>query len=143
MAKKRTTTSTATKSRRSKRHARGGDTGGKLVGFAQDIAQQVAKQQDPGVEIPVRALSNVDFSQKQKMIVMGRNTQRRSFFNVGMAKKFMQTTLGASGCKELIEQAKTTSIRDLFYHCKHFSAMPTLKKLRRWAVRPMTIIFCF
>ena len=36
-----------------------------------------------------------------------------------MAKKFMQTTLVASGCKELIDQAKTTSIRDLFYHCKH------------------------
>ena len=34
-------------------------------------------------------------------------------------RRFMQSTLIASGCSELIEQEKTTSIRDLFYHCKH------------------------
>ena len=101
------------------RHGRGGDTGAKIVDMAQSIAHQVGRKQDPGVEIPVRALSNVDFDARRRMIVMGRSTQRRSFFNLGMAKKFMQTTLVASGCKELIEQAKTTSIRDLFYHCKH------------------------
>jgi DNA topoisomerase-6 subunit A len=111
MAKKSTTKRT--------RHRRSGDTGAKITGLAHSIAQQVGKKQDPGIEIPVRALSNVDFDPKRRMIVMGRSTQRRSFFNLGMAKKFMQTTLVASGCKELIEQAKTTSIRDLFYHCKH------------------------
>ena len=118
MARKRTP-STSSKSTRTKRHKRGGDTGGKLVELAHTIATQVANKKDPGVDIPVRALSNVDFDARRKLIVMGGNTQRRSFFNVGMAKKFMQTTLVASGCNELIEQTKTTSIRDLFYHCKH------------------------
>jgi len=113
--------SPATKKKRRTRssRARGGDTGEKLVGLAHEIAGQVTKERDPGVEIPVRALSNVEFSNRHKMIMMGDNTQRRSFFNVGQAKKFMQTTLIASGCKELIDQSKTTSIRDLFYHCKH------------------------
>ena len=31
----------------------------------------------------------------------------------------MQTLLVASGCKQLIEQGKTTSIRGLFYLLKH------------------------
>jgi len=70
------------------------------------------------VDIPTRSLSNVEFDPKHQLIRMGNNTQRRSFFNLGQAKKFMQTTLIAAGCKELINQQKTTSIRDLFYHCK-------------------------
>lgn len=107
-----------TKKRRTS-SGKSGDTGQKITTLANNIAAQVTKEVDPGVDIPVRALSNVEFNERQKLILMGDNTQRRSFFNVGHAKKFMQTTLIAAGCKELIDQTKTTSIRDLFYHCKH------------------------
>ena len=31
----------------------------------------------------------------------------------------MQTILVASGCKELADQGKSTSIRDMYYHTKH------------------------
>ena len=96
-----------------------GDTGEKLVALAHSVADQVAAERDPGMQIPTRALSNVSFDAKAGLIRMGDNTQRRSFFNLGQAKKFMQTVLVASGCKELNDQDKTTSIRDLFYHCKH------------------------
>ncbi len=96
-----------------------GETTEKIVGLADDIVSQIRNHKDPGVDIPVRALSNVNFDKKQQIIVMRDNTQRRNYFNTGMAKKFMQTTLVATGCKELLGQKKTTSIRDLFYHCKH------------------------
>jgi len=95
------------------------DTGARLVEMAHSIADQISEEKDPGVHIPTRALSNVSFDKKSGLIQMGSNAQRRSFFNVGMAKKFMQTTLVAAGCKQLIDQKKTTSIRDLFYHSKH------------------------
>jgi DNA topoisomerase-6 subunit A len=36
-----------------------------------------------------------------------------------MAKRFMQTFLVASACKDLLDSGKTTSIRDLFYMTKH------------------------
>jgi len=122
MAKKKTTgkkTSTTRRSTRRKAEANGGDTATKIVELADSVAAQVADARDPGVEIPTRALSNVAFDENDRLIKMGANTQRRSFFNLGQAKKFMQTMLVASGCKELIQQEKTTSIRDLFYHCKH------------------------
>ncbi|MEX2670684.1 MAG: DNA topoisomerase IV subunit A [Phycisphaeraceae bacterium] len=93
-------------------------TGKKIIDLAGTIVTQVTQEKDPGVDIPTRALSNVHFDDKSRVIRMGDNKQRRSFFNLGQAKKFMQTTLIASGCKELIDQKKTTSIRDLFYHCK-------------------------
>lgn len=102
---------------RKKRNA--ADTGARLVDMANSVADQISREMDPGVHIPTRALSNVNFDKKSGLIVMGSNAQRRSFFNVGMAKKFMQTTLVAAGCKQLIDQKKTTSIRDLFYHTKH------------------------
>ena len=50
---------------------------------------------------------------------MGSNTNRRQLFNLSQAKSYMQTMLVASGCKQLIEQGKTTSLRGLFYLLKH------------------------
>jgi DNA topoisomerase VI subunit A len=50
---------------------------------------------------------------------MGSNKNRRQLFNVAQAKAYMQTLLVASGCKKLIDQQKTTSIRGLFYLLKH------------------------
>ncbi len=91
----------------------------KLVTLAEGVAKKAAKGEDPFIDIPTRNLSNVSFNQRKKIIEMGDSTARRNFFDLGKAKKFMQTVLVASGASELIRQEKTTSIRDLFYHCKH------------------------
>ncbi|MCG3178728.1 MAG: Type 2 DNA topoisomerase 6 subunit A [Phycisphaerae bacterium] len=99
-----------------KRHAA---TGKKLQGLAQSVVKAAHAKRDPGIVIPTRALSNSVYDAKRKIITMGKGSQTRTFFNLGMARKFMQTMLIASGCKELNDQGKTTSIRDLFYHCKH------------------------
>ncbi len=61
----------------------------------------------------------MSFSQKHHLIELGDKCQSREFFNVSMAKKFMQTFLVAGACKDLLESGKTTSIRDLFYMTKH------------------------
>ena len=50
---------------------------------------------------------------------MGSNTQRRNLFNLGQAKKFMQTVLLSKGCKELVEQSKTLSLRGMYYMSLH------------------------
>jgi len=105
------------KTTRRKRSA--GSGADKLSHMASSIAGAAIKGEDPALDIPSRTLSNVSFNERRRIIEMGDATQRRTFFNLGQAKKFMQTTLVAAGCSELIRQAKTTSIRDLFYHCKH------------------------
>ena len=111
-------TTTTQKTSKSKRGTKS-DTPAKILRLAQEIARQVAEKKDPGLDIPIRALSNVEFDPKKRLITMRDGKQLRNFFNTGMAKKFMQTTLVAAGCKSLLDQRKTTSIRDLFYHCKH------------------------
>src|SRR2546425_7214291 len=53
------------------------------------------------------------------MIEMGKAMQARSFFNVGMAKKFMQTVLVADALCELQRADLTTSLREIYYRSKH------------------------
>lgn len=105
--------------RRKKTAVAGHDTREKLVTLSESIARKAAHGEDPFIDIPTRNLSNVAFNERNRIIEMGDSTARRNFFDLGKAKKFMQTVLVASGASELIRQEKTTSIRDLFYHCKH------------------------
>jgi DNA topoisomerase-6 subunit A len=91
----------------------------KIQGLARDVLSQATKGNNPAVEIRTRTLSNVAFNQKKKIIELGDKTQSREFFNTAMARKFMQTLLVASGCKTLIEEGKTISIRQMFYMTKH------------------------
>jgi DNA topoisomerase VI subunit A len=91
----------------------------KLVGLADLVIEAAAKKKDPAISIPVRALSNVTFNEKRGIIEMGKNKQQRTFFNVAMAKKFMQTMLVADALNELQKSDLTTSLREIYYRTKH------------------------
>ena len=67
----------------------------------------------------MRSLANVNFNEKRGIIEMGRRKQERTFFNVGMAKKFMQTVLVADALSELQRANLTTSLREIYYRTKH------------------------
>ncbi len=106
---------------RSKRStkSRNGSVGSRIESLATSVVDMAHRCEDPAVAIPIRALSNVSFNEKAGHIEMGANKQSRSFFNYGQAKRFMQTMLVASKCKELIERGKTASIRQIYYLAKH------------------------
>jgi DNA topoisomerase-6 subunit A len=87
--------------------------------LAQGAVRLANEQKNPAMEIPVRALSNVSFNEKKRIIELGDKTQSREFFNIAMARKYMQTFLVANGCKTLIESGKTISIRQMYYMTKH------------------------
>ncbi len=74
---------------------------------------------DPFVVIPTRSLSNTSYNRSKRILEMGSASQRRNLFNLGQAKKFMQTMLLAKGCKDLIERDKTSSLRGMFYAGLH------------------------
>jgi DNA topoisomerase-6 subunit A len=92
---------------------------GKIENLAKDVVRDILKKTPPSVDIPARALSNIKFNEKKSIIELGKEVQKRYFFNVGQARKFMQTFLVGSACKELLGEKKTTSIRDLYYMTKH------------------------
>ena len=91
----------------------------KLIGVADTVITAAQRSQDPALSIPVRSLANVNFNPKRGIIEMGRRKQERTFFNVGMAKKFMQTVLVADALAELQRANLTTSLREIYYRTKH------------------------
>ncbi len=90
-----------------------------LKNLADGVASVAGRSRAPHLEIPSRSLSNVRFNRSRKIIEMGSNRNRRELFNLSQAKSYMQTLLVGSGCKQLIESGKTTSIRGLYYMLKH------------------------
>jgi DNA topoisomerase VI subunit A len=95
------------------------ETVGKIERMAESVLRSVKGRANPYLEIPIRSLANVTFDRKKGLVQLGKQKQKRYFFNVAMAKKFMQTFLVSRACKELVESGKTTSIRDLYYITKH------------------------
>jgi DNA topoisomerase-6 subunit A len=91
----------------------------KLIGVADIVIDAAERRRDPTIAIPVRSLSNVSFNPRRGLIELGRRKQARSFFNVAMAKKFMQTVLVADALSELQRANLTTSLREIYYRTKH------------------------
>src|SRR5574342_1214768 len=90
-----------------------------LVGVADTVIEAAGRSRDPALAIPVRSLANVHFNAKRGIIEMGRRRQERSFFNVGMARQFLQTVLVADALAELQRASLTTSLREIYYRTKH------------------------
>jgi len=107
------------KSKRNHGQLKQGETGRRIEQLAESVVKMAERAKDPEVLIPTRALSNVAFNEKTKHVELGDGKQSRSLFNYGQAKRFMQTMLVASKCKELIERGKTASIRQIYYLAKH------------------------
>src|SRR5438874_7953862 len=91
----------------------------KLAGIAAVVITAAQRSKDPTLAIPVRSLANVTFNPRNGLIEMGKRKQARSFCNVGMAKKFMQTVLVADALCELQRANLTTSLREIYYRTKH------------------------
>src|SRR5580693_6593943 len=119
MAAKKTAASKSDKTSKAKKTDRDAATLGKIEKLAKNVLSVVTKGDNPALEIRTRTLTNVSFNEKRKIIELGDRTQSREFFNTAMARKFMQTLLVASKCKNLIDEGKTVSIRQMYYMSKH------------------------
>lgn len=89
-----------------------------LENLGKDIVKQIKSLKNPEITIPIRALSNVEFNKKTKTLQLGNKEGKRTFFNVGHSKKFLQTMEVASISKNLLQEGKHASLRDVFYMAK-------------------------
>jgi DNA topoisomerase-6 subunit A len=87
--------------------------------LSKQVVESAEKKKTPYLDIPSRSLSNVRFNKSQRFIEMGSSTNKRELFNLSQAKAYMQTMLVGSGCKQLIERGKTSSLRGLYYMMLH------------------------
>ena len=91
----------------------------KIEGLGGAVVKSSLAMKEPSMAIPLRTASNMRFNKRKRIIEMGSNTQSRELFNLGQARKFMQTVVLAQGCKELIEADKTLSLRGMYYKSLH------------------------
>jgi len=88
----------------------------KIYDLSMQLLGQIDKEDNPSIAIPVRGSRNVEFDKESKKIVLGEKIAHRYLFNVGHARKFMQTMLVASYVKkDLLDQNLTATLRDLYY----------------------------
>ncbi len=92
----------------------------RLRTIGDDVLDEINAGKNPSVDITTRSLNNVYFDEKSGLIKLGDDKQKRYYFNLGQAKKFLQTMLIAKQIKILLEQNQPAlSIRQLFYTLKH------------------------
>lgn len=91
----------------------------KLTALGKEIIEDIKLHESPKLKVPQRSLGNIHFNEEENLLELGEKTSTRSFLNVAHSRKFMQTIMIASKCKELVSRDKTASIRELYYQLKH------------------------
>lgn len=89
-----------------------------LRGLGEKVLEQIRKGKNPNIKIPIRSSSNVIWDEKAGLLRLGEKKSKRYFFNIGQAKKFMQTILVAAYCENIVDEKIHTTIRDMYYNLK-------------------------
>ena len=83
------------------------------------IYDQIMQGEKPFMMLPKRTLANTIYDESRKLLLLGPEKLKRSFFDLHEAKKFMQTLLMARIIYEALERDEYPTIRDLYYRGKH------------------------
>ncbi|MBM4353744.1 MAG: DNA topoisomerase VI [Deltaproteobacteria bacterium] len=89
----------------------------RLVVIGRSIHEQVRKGTRPHLTVPIRALSNVSFSQRRGYFVMGTKRARRTL-SYQTVKPFAQTVRLMAFARHLIETDDFASKREVYYTSK-------------------------
>jgi DNA topoisomerase-6 subunit A len=95
------------------------DVEGRLVGLADLVIESARTGKEPVLRIPVRALSNVEFSKSKRIIELKDSKTERTLLNLSTAKKFMQTVLVGDALSVLQREGLSRSLREIYYRTKH------------------------
>jgi DNA topoisomerase VI subunit A/intein/homing endonuclease len=83
------------------------------------LAKRILEGKKPVIIMPKRVLSNTIYDEKNKLLLLGPEMQRRSFLDINEARRFMQTLLMASIIYDALINNEYPTIRDLYYRGKH------------------------
>lgn len=87
--------------------------------LASGVVAAALSNTEPEFQVPTRAASNTKWDKKAGILRMGDASNTRQLFNLGQARKFMQTLIHSNGIRNLIEKEKTSSLRGMFYSGLH------------------------
>ena len=115
-AKKTASRKKAAGSSKAERDAR---TAVALEDLASGVVTSAMSGREPKMDVPTRSASNTRWNKSRGILQMGSSTNTRQLFNLGQARRFMQTLLHGEGIRDLIGQGKTSSLRGMYYKGLH------------------------
>lgn len=90
-----------------------------LEKLGKKIVSEIEELKSPSIDIPVRALSNIEYNKDSGLLTVGEQMAKRYFLNVAHTRKFMQTLMVAKFChQDLLKEGIHTSLRDMYYALK-------------------------
>ena len=91
----------------------------KIKGIAKDVYGRIKLQKQPELEMPIRALSNVSYDEKQGYFKLLNKVKTRTL-TAATIKTFAQTLRMMGLSKELIETDETATKREAYYISKNW-----------------------
>ena len=114
-----TTTETRPRTKSKAAAERDAKTRESLTTLAHGIARSTLAGREPKFDVPTRSASNTRWNKSRGILQMGTAAATRELFNLGQARKFMQTLLHGEGIDQLIDADKTLSLRGMYYKGLH------------------------
>jgi len=100
-------------------HATDAQTMDRISGTAKRVHQTILKGGKPDLALPVRALSNVSYSEKRGYLEIGRSRKVRTL-SVNTVKNFAQTLRMMALSKELVRSNDFATKREAYYISKNW-----------------------
>ncbi|MEM0100994.1 MAG: DNA topoisomerase IV subunit A [Candidatus Methanomethyliaceae archaeon] len=92
----------------------------KLTEVGREIYRQIERGEFPKIKVPNRSTSNVIFDEKSNQLILGPEVIEKSAGNIKQIRPLAQLLWVASFAKKLVEEKKSSTLRDLFYHSLNY-----------------------
>src|SRR5208337_2781532 len=91
-----------------------------LKGLGEQLYTQLSQKQWPSIKMPSRSITNIRYDQGTRQYVLGDHFVRRSARNIRHVRPLTQLVWTGSFVDELTREAKTSTLRDVFYSAQAY-----------------------
>lgn len=91
-----------------------------LQALGEEICGQISSQAFPSLKLPSRSTTNIKYDEKLRQYVLGEKHITRTSRNIRHIRPFTQMVWMAYMADQLIDQGKTSTLRDMYYMSQAF-----------------------
>jgi len=92
----------------------------KLNELGSDIYGQIERGEFPRIKMASRTTSNIVFDEELNQFILGKQMALRSASNIKQIRSLTQLLWVASFARRLVNEGKSTTLRDLYYHSLNY-----------------------
>jgi DNA topoisomerase-6 subunit A len=92
----------------------------KLNELGTEVYRQIERGEFPRVKLPIRSTSNILFNEELNQLILGDDKTERTASNIKQIRSLTQLLWVASFAKRLVQEGKSSTLRDLYYHSLNY-----------------------